>query len=124
MLSALNVSLGLGGMAFAYSTFAKVARPTQDDSFAKRLVLNKFYVDELYTFVVVRPLLALSRLIAVVIDPKVFDGLIGFLVALYMGVAKRFAWLQNGKVRYYALQILVGVSVMSTFILIKLGVLS
>ena len=123
LLTTLNVLLGLSGMALAYRHFAKVAKPTETDTFAKRVVVNKFYVDEFYTLIVVKPLLGLSRLIATVIDPKIVDGLIGTVVEGYRVVGRRFSWLQNGKVRYYALQILIGVSAMSTFMLYKLGVL-
>jgi len=123
LLTTLNVLLGLSGMALAYRHFAKVAKPTATDTFAKRLVVNKFYVDELYTLIIVKPLLSLSRLIATVIDPKIVDGLIGAIVEGYRVAGRRFSWLQNGKVRYYALQILIGVSAMSTFMLFKLGVL-
>jgi len=123
LLTALNVALGLSGMVLAYRGFAKVAKPTEANTFVKTLVLNKFYVDEFYTLVIVKPLLVLSRLITNVIDPKLVDGFIGALVEGYRAIAREFTWLQNGKVRYYALQILVGVSVMSTFMLFKLGVL-
>ena len=65
----------------------------------------------------------MSHLIAKVIDPKIFDGFINLGVWGYLKAAMFFNTLQNGKVRYYALYILVGVSFMSFYMLFKLEVL-
>ena len=121
-LGALNVLLALAGMTLAYRLFAVESREAKADSLWRTLVINKFYVDELYTFFIVKPLLLLSRLIASVIDPKIFDGFINLNVWGYRKAGWLFAQMQNGKVRYYALYILAGVSVMSYYMLIKLGV--
>ena len=66
----------------------------------------------------------MSTLIAKVIDPKIFDGFINLNVWGYTKSAVLFAKLQNGKVRYYALYILAGVSAMSYYLIFKLGVVS
>ena len=124
MLGGLNVLLGLLGMWLAYQLFAKDMREVQEDKIYKKVIINKFYIDEIYTFLIVKPLLFLSNFIAKVMDPKIFDGLINLNVWTYTKSAVLFAKLQNGKVRYYALYILVGVSAMSYYMLFKLGVVS
>ena len=123
MLGALNVILGLMGMGLAYKLFAKEAKEPQTNTLLKSIVINKFYVDEIYEFIIIKPLLFLSHLIAKVIDPKIFDGFINLNVWAYRKSGALFGKLQNGKVRYYALYILTGVSAMSFYILIKLGVM-
>ncbi len=123
MLGGLNVVLGLLGMGLAYRLFGKEAKATKVDTLFKKLVVHKFYIDEIYVFFIVKPLLLLSRFIAQVIDPKIFDGFINFNVWGYRKSAVLFAKLQNGKVRYYALYILVGVSGMSYYLIFKLGVI-
>ena len=123
MLGGLNVLLGLLGMGFAYTLFAKEAEATKVDTLFKKLVVHKFYIDEIYAFFIVKPLLLLSRFIANVIDPRIFDGFINFNVWGYRRSALLFAKLQNGKVRYYALYILIGVSGMSYYLILKLGVI-
>jgi len=124
MLGGLNVILGLLGMSLAYKMFAKNAEEAQPDTIFKSLVMHKFYIDEIYAFFIVKPLLLLSNFIAKVIDPKIFDGFINLNVWGYTKSAVLFAKLQNGKVRYYALYILIGVSATSYYMLLKLGVLS
>jgi NADH-quinone oxidoreductase subunit L len=122
MLGGLNVLLGLLGMWLAYQMFAKDMREAQEDKIYKKVIINKFYIDEIYAFFIVKPLLLLSNFIAKVVDPKIFDGFINLNVWGYTKSAVLFAKLQNGKVRYYALYILIGVSAMSYYMLVKLGV--
>jgi len=121
MLGALNVLMGLIGMGLAYKLFAvNPAEPT-GDSLWQRLVINKFYIDEIYEMVFVQPLLLMSLFFDKVIDHKVFDGLINSTVYGYRYAGSLFAQLQNGKVRYYALYIMVGVAMTSLFMLTVIG---
>jgi NADH-quinone oxidoreductase subunit L len=123
MIGGLNVILALLGMGLAYKLFAKDAQEAQENTLFKRFAINKFYIDEVYELLIVKPLLGMSDLIAKVIDPKIFDGFINLNVWAYLRSAGLFAKLQNGKVRYYTLYILAGVSAMSCYMLIKLGVM-
>jgi NADH-quinone oxidoreductase subunit L len=123
MLGGLNVFLGLLGMGLAYKMFAHDAQEAKKDTIFQTLAINKFYIDEIYAFFIIKPLLAISRLIAKVIDPKIFDGFINLNVWIYMKSSILFGKLQNGKVRYYALYIIAGVSAMSYYMLFKLGVM-
>ncbi|MEA2072619.1 MAG: NADH-quinone oxidoreductase subunit L [Campylobacterota bacterium] len=122
MIGALNVSLGFTGMLFAYKVFAFAKHRPDTTTLFTRVAINKFYIDEIYEALIVRPLVALSKFIHNIIDAKIFDGFIDTSVLLYVYLAKQFTKLQNGKVRYYALYILAGVSFMSIFLMYKLGV--
>lgn len=123
MISGLNVLLGLLGMFLAYKMFAVEMNEVKEDRFYKKAIVNKFYIDEIYAFFMLKPLLLISNFIAKVIDPKIFDGFILFNIWTYKKVAIVFAKLQNGKVQYYSLYILVGVSIMSYYMLAKLGLM-
>ena len=123
MLGGLNVILALLGMGLAYTLFAKNAEEAKENTRFKSLVIHTFYIDELYDILIVKPLLKISRLIENIIDPKIFDGFINLNIWGYLKSAEMFGTLQNGKVRYYALYILVGLSAISCYMLIKLEVL-
>ena len=123
LLGAFSVLLGLVGMGIAYRMFAHNAKDAQADSIFKNMAINKFYIDEIYEFLIVKPLLAMSRLIENLIDPKIFDGIINGSVWIYRESAVLFSKLQNGKVRYYAFYMLFAISAMSCYMLIKFGVL-
>ena len=122
LLGALNVILALLGMGLAYKMFAVHAEAPQEDTILRKILIHKFYIDEIYAFLIVKPLLLLSQLIAKVIDPKIFDGFINLNVWIYRSSGLLFGKLQNGKVRYYALYMLAAVSVISLYMLNKLGV--
>jgi NADH-quinone oxidoreductase subunit L len=113
LLGALNVTMGLMGMGLAYKLYADVPTAPKENVLWQRIVINKFYVDEFYDWMIVKPLLFKSRLFENVIDKQVFDGIINLLIFGYRSAGVMFASLQNGKVRYYALYILAGVAVMS-----------
>ena len=123
MIGGFNVMLGLMGMFLAYKMFASEMREVQEDRLYKKIIINKFYIDEIYSFLILKPLLFLSHFIANTIDPKIFDGIINFNVWSYKKLAVVFSKLQNGKVRFYTLYILIGVSGMSYYMLFKLGMM-
>ncbi|HEY3571067.1 MAG TPA: NADH-quinone oxidoreductase subunit L [Thermoanaerobaculia bacterium] len=74
-----------------------------------RLLLNKWYVDEVYDVLVVRPLAAVSRFFWKVVDTFVIDGAInaGAFLTELTGDVGRFS--TTGNVRNYALYFFLGV---------------
>ncbi len=74
-----------------------------------RLLANKYYVDEIYDALIVKPLAALSRFFWKVIDTYVIDGTINFGAFLteLTGDVGRFT--TTGNVRSYALYFFFGV---------------
>ncbi len=77
-----------------------------------RLLVNKYYVDEIYDFLIVRPLAALSRVFWKFVDAIVIDGAInvGAFLTELTGDVGRFT--TTGNVRNYALYFFVGVVVL------------
>src|SRR5207237_2233482 len=77
-LAALSVLVGLAGFGMAYLLHAR--RPELAVAWRTRLrplhtlVEHKYFVDELYDLVFVRPGLALARFLHDRIEPKVIDG--------------------------------------------------
>jgi NADH-quinone oxidoreductase subunit L len=74
-----------------------------------RLLLNKWYVDEIYDVLIVRPLAAISRFFWKVVDTFVIDGAInaGAFFTELTGDVGRFS--TTGNVRNYALYFFLGV---------------
>jgi NADH-quinone oxidoreductase subunit L len=80
-----------------------------------KVVANKFYVDELYDLIIVRPLRWIAYAAYNFIDKIVIEGLVatpGFVVGI-VGRATR-AW-QNGDVQRYLLAMLVGLAAILYF---------
>ena len=81
---------------------------TSDSAPLHTLVEHKYYVDELYDRVFVRPGFALARFINAIIEPRVIDGLVNGVASFFVVEAREFRLIQTGRVRSYGLVMLVG----------------
>ena len=81
----------------------------------QKLLLNKYYIDELYGAVVVRPLVNGSLFLWKVFDVVLIDGLINGLATLWRDVADTLRHSQGGQVRNYATVFVIGVLVLVAY---------
>ncbi|HKB06652.1 MAG TPA: NADH-quinone oxidoreductase subunit L, partial [Candidatus Polarisedimenticolia bacterium] len=99
----------IAGIAAAWAAYGR--RPLQATTTEPiglvRVVKEKFYVDEMYRAVVVRPYYAISR-IAATIDERVVDGVVNAVAAATDLVSQMTRLWQTGYVRNYALFYLLG----------------
>jgi NADH-quinone oxidoreductase subunit L len=86
--------------------------------FVYRLLLNKYYVDEAYDVVFVRPYRALARMIWHVGDEDIIDGIPRGGALIARGSAGGLARLQSGSVAQYAFTMLIGLVVLISVFLI------
>lgn len=85
-------------------------------------LLNKWYFDELYDRVFVRPTFWLGNLLWKGGDGKIIDGLgPDGLAATVIRLAKRASVLQSGYVYHYAFAMLIGVAVLVTYFFSAMG---
>ncbi len=73
------------------------------------LLLNKYFVDELYGAVVVRPIVYGSVFLWKVFDVMVIDGLINGMAVLWREMSDTLRFAQSGRVRGYATIFVIGV---------------
>ena len=83
---------------------------------------NKWYFDEIYDYLIVKPALAFGRFLWKDGDGKTIDGVgpDGIAAAVAAG-ARRIVKVQSGYLYHYAFAMLVGIAVLVTFILIRAG---
>ncbi|BCA55746.1 NADH-quinone oxidoreductase, membrane subunit L [Nitrospira sp. KM1] len=111
--------LGIGGAYYAY-----VVNPSLPDTLARtwqaayELSFHKWYVDELYSRVIVRPTFRAAGELWKRVDVGIIDGAVN-------GVARAVAWgawfmrlLQSGQTQHYALGMALGVAVILTVFLL------
>jgi NADH-quinone oxidoreductase subunit L len=122
----ISIAAGLIGIALAW--FLYVARPGAAKSIAQSaaglntLVSNKYYVDEVYGAVIVKPLEGISRLILWrTVDEWVIDSaLVNGFAKVIRGWGGLFRQLQSGSIRNYATWVLAG-SLLAIFVLGVVG---
>ena len=118
----LPAIVGIAGIALAYAIYmgapALPARLAAQFGGVYRFLLNKWYFDELYDAIIVRPLLALSRGLWQVGDATIIDGIPNGVAALTAQGAGRVVKLQTGSIAHYAFAMLIGVVVLVSLYLI------
>jgi NADH-quinone oxidoreductase subunit L len=115
-LTLMAVSSGIAVAGIAIAFFIWVMRKELAAGLAAafapihRLLLNKYYVDEIYDASVVRPLGAVSREgLWRGVDVGVIDGAVNGVGAIVDGGAAALRRLQTGSIRTYASSVFVGV---------------
>ncbi|SFV59256.1 NADH-ubiquinone oxidoreductase chain L [hydrothermal vent metagenome] len=122
ILGAINIFGALVAIFISYKLFANGSEEgVKEAKIWKKIIFNKFYIDEVYDIIFVKSLLSISHFLNHIIDNKIINGSINLIVYGYLKSANLFSLLQNGKVRYYSLHILVGMSLVSIALLILLG---
>jgi NADH-quinone oxidoreductase subunit L len=111
-LMAASVGVAVLGIWLAYQLY--VVAPARAERWAAefprlyRVLLNKYYVDELYDTVFVRPTVQLAHFLWRQFDVAVVDGAVN---GAGEAVGETGRWLrrwQTGNVQHYALSLLVG----------------
>ena len=83
--------------------------------------LNKWYFDELYNFIFVRPAFAIGRFLWKGIDGAVIDGTIDGTGKSVLWGTGRIVKLQTGYVYHYAFAMLIGVAALLTYFILSGG---
>jgi NADH-quinone oxidoreductase subunit L len=118
----ISASFGIAGILLA--TLIYVVQPSLSDSLKSAagpiytLLVNKYYVDELYSATIVRPLNAISRTVLWRgVDEGLIDtGLVNGLGSAIQSVGSVLRRWQSGSIRNYATWILAG-SLLLIFVL-------
>ena len=105
--------VGICGIALAYVCYMFV--PSIPEKFATTFrpvwlfLHNKWYFDELYDFLFVRPTFWLARTLWKVGDAKIIDGAPNGLAAVAAGGSRQIVKIQTGSIAVYAFVMLIGV---------------
>jgi NADH-quinone oxidoreductase subunit L len=107
-----SVVVALAGLAVAYIFY--IVRPELPGAVAQKaaglydLVFNKYYVDELYDVLFIRPTVGVSNWLWRVFDVGVVDGLVNGTAEAVAANSSLWRRLQTGNVQHYAVSMLLG----------------
>jgi NADH-quinone oxidoreductase subunit L len=113
----LAIAIGIAGLALAWVVLKpeKLGTPEETPAYEgdlQKALYNKWYVDELYEKIIVRPVWGLSRAFYSIVDRGTIDGIIDTVLgkgAMLLGLGA--GRIQTGQVNTYAFVIVVGVLV-------------
>ena len=116
ILTLVALAIAAAGIYVAY--FTQLKRPAIAERLANeqpvisrlhRLLLNKFYVDEIYDALIVRPIRFFSeKVLWRILDVNIIDGIVNDTAQFLRGAGGIFRAFQTGDARTYAAAILLG----------------
>jgi NADH-quinone oxidoreductase subunit L len=119
-----GLATAVAAVGFLLAFWLYVRRPGRADELARdfhapyRILLNKYYVDELYDAVIVRPIHWLSdRLLWQQVDVRAIDGSVNGLAHLAWLAGERVRRVQSGNARTYAAWVVLGAAAFTTFLI-------
>jgi len=87
-----------------------------------RLLAGKYFVDELYAAVIVRPLVWVSdKVLWHAVDERVIDGAVNGVASVSRETGDRLRYASTGNIRTYAAWVLIGVVVFTSLLLWMVG---
>ena len=114
----------VAALGFLLALWFYIRRPRTPERLAEslpasyKLLLNKYYVDEIYLFLIERPLLWIStRVLWRMVDEGIIDGSVNGLAAGARGFGARLRLLQSGNARSYATWVVIGAVAFTTLLL-------
>ncbi len=110
-LMATSVLLALLAIIFAWKKFSQYNHSEPVAGF-KKILENKWYVDEFYDAVIIKPLRSISMFFSNVVERKGIDGIVNGTGKLVNYSSRQMRWLQTGQVGAYILLMVLGILVL------------
>jgi NADH-quinone oxidoreductase subunit L len=108
LLVVLTVAIALAGIGAAYFLYGRARRAAGAGGSLWDLLAHKYYIDEFYDFVFVRPFTAAANWLARVFDPEIIDGAVNGVAGLVRFISGSGRRLQSGNVQHYLFAFLIG----------------
>jgi NADH-quinone oxidoreductase subunit L len=123
LLMAISVFIALCGIFLAHTMYIRKreipAALAERYPFFYRLLLNKWYVDELYELVVIKPIHGFSILMWKGVDVAVIDGIVNGIARIVGWFGSVIRYLQTGYVQSYAVSVILGTVVLIVYYFIR-----
>jgi NADH-quinone oxidoreductase subunit L len=122
-LLVLSALVAIAGVALAWMVYGRSPVRAASIGVARnpihKLLIEKYYIDEIYDFLFVKPIYHLSLWLARVFDPGFIDGIVNGVATMVAGWARGLRRVQTGFVMNYALGILLGAVAVIAYLLAR-----
>jgi len=126
VVAGISVAVALGGILFAWFFYGrKPLSVSQADPLARLLgplfkaFERKWWVDEIYDVIFLTPYKDTSQLLAQPVDQGLVDGAVNGMGKLTSVFSRVFRAMQNGRVRVYALYMMIGVAAIMGYLILR-----
>ncbi len=112
----VSVGLAIVGWLFARFLYGRKtdapSKLAETFNYFYTILLNKYYVDEIYFALIVNPVKKIGEFCWLFIDTVIIDGAVNLSASLARCVGKIYSLYQNGAVKVYALTMLGGILIL------------
>jgi NADH-quinone oxidoreductase subunit L len=113
MLMGISVAVAIVGIVLAYVMYvARAQRPAEDDaqrSAPENLVYHKYYIDELYDNLIVKPVMALSTGLYKFVENGIIDPIANGVGRVTLAGGQLLRAVQTGSVETYLILMVIGI---------------
>ena len=113
LVMSMSIILAIGGILFAWAWYLK--NPNAPARFAAKarvmhkILVNKYYVDEIYDIAIVQTVIGIGDALWKSFDVQVIDGIVNGIAKLLQWIASGVRRIQTGLVSNYALMMAIGI---------------
>ena len=122
-LLVLSALVAIAGVVLAWMVYGRTPVRAASVGVARnplhKLLIEKYYVDEIYDALFVKPIYHFSLWLARVFDPGLIDGIVNGVAIVVAGWARGLCRVQTGFVMNYALGILLGAVAVVAYLLAR-----
>jgi len=109
ILLGVSVATIIASCVFAVNAFKSYKYSDEKPTGLAKIFANKFYVDEFYDAVIVRPLKAFAQFLNDSVERLAIDGLVNGIGKAVQYGSRQLRWLQSGQVAAYVLLMVISI---------------
>jgi NADH-quinone oxidoreductase subunit L len=124
MVMAISIIAGFSGIGLAYFMYLKrtdiPVKIAEHFRGAHRLLFNKYYVDELYSFILIRPTIWIAKNVLIgITDAKIIEAIVNGVPAAIGGFSRQLRKVQTGFLHDYATIMATGLLIVLAWMLLR-----
>jgi len=120
----ISIAAGLFGIGLAYFMYLKRSdipgKLAVQFSGAYKVLFNKYYVDELYSFILIRPTIWIAKNVLIgITDAKIIEAIVNGVPAAVGGFSRQLRKVQTGFLHHYATIMATGILIIVAWMLLR-----
>lgn len=124
MVVVVSIAAGLFGIGLAYFMYMVrkdlPAKLAAQFSGAYKVLFNKYYVDELYSFILIRPTIWIAKNVLIgITDAKMIEAVVNGVPAAIGGFSRQLRKVQTGFLHHYATIMAAGILIIVAWMLLR-----
>jgi len=103
VLTGIVLAFAIGGIVLAYKMYAHGLKrnPKIENSFIYRLLINQYYIPQLYDELIIKPYTMISEILWKNVDLKIIDATVDIIAKFFYGTGDNVRKMQTGNLSNY-----------------------